>query len=171
MPKSGELRIRLSSRYCVAIAKFLAAEAKRPYFETALSGSDYARQRQENCVRLSVTLTKAGARRRSGTGFVVLIDRELASFFASIPLPLCDDYRTIWRAQREFYRALSNKRGRQKLGGPKLKARAGAKFLDTRHRLRLRKRLRQDAQWDEWAARLEALGQTALTASIPPPKI
>lgn len=167
MPRAGEVRVRLNRRWCAAITACMEVEKVRPSIATALGSPNNQQTRLMNIDRLSMLMGKASVRHRSGAAFVVLIDRQLASFFAGLYLPFCSDYRALWRAQREFQRVLSAKPGRQRLVGKRLKGRLASMHMDRRHRFRLKARGRSDAAFERWAAYLEASGETALTATKP----
>lgn len=167
MPRQGEVRVRLCGRLCVAVERFMIDLAAREETPSWLVSESEINSNRLKATRLGTVMRKAALRKRTGTGFVLNIDRELAAFFAGRYLPLCRDYRALWRAQKEFRRVASVKPGRQRLVGNRLTQRLASKHIDRRHRFRLRARSRLDAAFKAYFEYLEAHGETALTSSKP----
>ena len=121
--------------------------------------------------RLGAVMHKAALRKRTGTGFVLNIDRELVTFFAGCTIPMRADWKEIFRAQIVFVLAAKARRGPKRLRGASLSDRAEGKIhRNLEHTLRLKRRLRHERALGAWGQEVEAKGETALTSSIRPPK-
>lgn len=173
MPRRGEVRVLLCRRWCTAVASFMGELVERPEDEPSwMVSAEEIRLNRVRAGRLRAVMTKAAARKRPGTGFVVNLDRELAAFFAHLHRPLGRDFRAIFRAQIAFAAAVKTRRGPRRLSMQGLEDRTQGKVhRNLEHTIRLRRRLRYEEAFAEWITEITARGETILTTSIPFPKI
>jgi len=171
MPRQGEVRVRLCRRWCVAVERFMIDLAAREHAPSWLVSESEINSNRIKATRLGAVMRKAALRKRIRTGFVLNIDRELASFFAERTIPFRANCKEIFRAQSAFALAVKARRGPKRLRGNSLSDRAEGKIQrNLEHTLRLRRRLRHERALEKWWQEVESRGETALTTSIRPPK-
>ena len=172
MPKRGEVRVLLCRRWCIAVAGLMNDIAARETAASWLVPIEIILEDQAKAKRLSVIMQKTAERKRTGTGFVVNIDRDVARHFANLHMPLGKDFRAIFRAQAAFRKAVNVRRGPRRLSLRSIEDRTDGKIQrNLEHTIRLRRRLRYEKSWLEWRDEVFARGETALTATVPLPKI